>query len=382
MISTSPHQYRMQAAALGITQEVVRHAIEQAEIVERQGLPAVLTIRHLAHLTGADYKYLRSIVSRAHDGYAPFTIRKRSGGKRLIAAPEPELLAVQRWIARHVLLKRPVHPASMAYARGASPLVCANRHVGARWLVKLDIHDFFESISERRVYFAFRECGYQPLVAFELARLCTRVHSPPHPTMSPEWQSSRRDTPGVISSYADPRIGHLPQGAPTSPMLSNVVSRPLDELLDRLAHRDGLVYTRYSDDVVFSTDRELTRRQVRTLVTDSTRIFAAFGHVVHRKKMTVAPPGSRKLVLGLLVDGDEARLSRAYRSRIETHLRGLEKFGLAEHAAARRFTSIWGMIRHIEGLIAHACAVDRKYGDSLCARLTETLNKSGWSNRP
>jgi RNA-directed DNA polymerase len=217
MISTSPHHYRMQAAALGITQEVVRHAIEQAEIVERQGLPAVLTIRHLAHLTGANYEYLRSIVSRAHDGYAPFTIRKRSGGKRLIAAPEPQLLAVQRWIARHVLLKRPVHPASMAYARGASPLLCANRHVGARWLVKLDIHDFFESISERRVYFAFHECGYQALVAFELARLCTRVRSPPNPTMPPEWQSLRRNTPGVISSYADPRIGHLPQGAPMAP---------------------------------------------------------------------------------------------------------------------------------------------------------------------
>jgi RNA-directed DNA polymerase len=381
MISTSPHHYRQQAASLGITREVVQRAIEQAAAVERQGLPAILTIRHLANLTGADYKYLRSIVARARDGYTPFTIRKRSGGKRLIAAPEPQLLAVQRWIARHVLLKRPVHSTSMAYARGASPMACANRHVGARWLVKLDIHDFFESIPERRVYFAFRECGYQPLVAFELARLCTRVHSPTHPTMPPEWQSSRRDTPGVISSYAHPLIGHLPQGAPTSPMLSNVVSRPLDELLDRLAHRDGLVYTRYSDDVVFSTDRDLGRRQVRTLVKDATRIFAAFGHMVHQKKITVAPPGSRKLVVGLLVDGSEARLSRAYRSRIETHLHGLEKFGLADHAAARRFTSIWGMIRHIEGLISHTCAVDPKHGASLRVRLTEALNKSGWSDR-
>lgn len=116
MISVSPHHYRKQATTLGIAQEVVRRAIEQAETVERQGLPAVLTIRHLAHLTGADYKYLRSIVTRAHDGYAPFTISKRSGGKRLIAAPEPQLLAVQRWIARHVLLSarfipraRPTH---------------------------------------------------------------------------------------------------------------------------------------------------------------------------------------------------------------------------------------------------------------------------------
>jgi RNA-directed DNA polymerase len=149
MISTSPHQYRKKAEALGIPQELVRRAVQQSETVERQGLPAILTLRHLAHLTGADYKYLCSIVARVRDGYASFTIRKRSGGKRLIATPEPQLLAVQRWIARQVLLKRPTHPASMAYARGASPLACASRHLGARWLVKLDIHDFFESISAR-----------------------------------------------------------------------------------------------------------------------------------------------------------------------------------------------------------------------------------------
>jgi RNA-directed DNA polymerase len=285
MITASPHHYRRRADALGISQQVVQRAIEQAEVAERQGLPAILTIRHLAHLTGADYKYLRSIIARAHDGYTPFTIRKRSGGQRLIAAPEPQLLAVQRWIARQVLLNRQVHPASTAYARGASPLACAKRHIGARWLVKLDIHDFFESISERRVYFAFRECGYQPLVAFELARLCTRVHPAHHPVIEPEWFSYRRHE-GIISLYANGQIGHLPQGAPTSPMLSNLVSRPLDELLDRLAHRNGLIYTRYSDDLVFSTGRDLTRRHIKTLLNDVARVFAGFGHAVHRQLCT------------------------------------------------------------------------------------------------
>ena len=393
MISVSPHQYQKMADALGISQQVAQRAIKQAETVERRGLPAILTIRHLAHHTGADYKYLRAIIARTQDGYTTFTIRKRSGGQRLIAVPEPQLLAVQRWIARRVLLERSVHPASMAYARGASPLACARRHLGSRWLVKLDIHDFFESISERRVYFAFRECGYQPLVAFELARLRTRVHAEHHPVISPEWLSARRDGPGVISSYAYARIGHLPQGAPTSPMLSNLVSRPLDELLDQFAHQNELVYTRYSDDVVFSTAKDLTRRDVGTLVNNVSRVFAAFGHAVHRKKIAVAPPGSRKIVLGLLVDGDEARLSRAYRTRIEArlsrayrtrienHLRGIKKFGLAEHAAARHFSSIWGMVRHIEGLIAHARSVDPRYGDALRAHLTQTPNERGWINR-
>jgi RNA-directed DNA polymerase len=245
-------------------------------------------------------------------------------------------------------------------------------------LVKLDIHDFFESISERRVYFAFRGCGYQPLVSFELARLCTRVHSTYAP-IPPGWRSSRREEAGVIRSYADARLGHLPQGAPTSPMLSNIVSEPLDSLLEMIGQRDGLIYTRYSDDVVFSSDSDLTHRKVRTLVHDVARVFAAFGHVLHRKKVTIAPPGARKLVLGLLVDGEQARLSRAYRTRIETHLRGIELFGLAGHAATRHFASVWGMVRHVEGLVAHAFAVDQVYGAQMKQRLSRALAALGWS---
>ncbi|WP_288991060.1 reverse transcriptase family protein [uncultured Sphingopyxis sp.] len=319
------------------------------------------------------------IVSRSEDGYKPFTIRKKSGGGRLIAAPEPQLLSVQRWISRNVLANRPVHSSSMAYAPGASPLKCAARHVGARWLLKFDIHDFFESISEDRVYWAFRSCGYQPLIAFELARICTRVHSP-YVQIDSRWRSGRTHGPAEITAYSDDRLGHLAQGAPTSPMLSNLVSEPMDDLLAKIARERGLVYTRYSDDVVFSTGTTITRREVRNLVHDVKRVFNSFGHLLHRKKVVIAPPGARKLVLGLLVDGDEVRLSREYRARVESHVRGIEKFGLAEHAASRHFTSVWGMVRHVGGLIAHSRAVDQTYGDSMQLRLSAALEASGWSD--
>lgn len=377
MISASPHQYRQVAQSLGVDPDVVERAIEQARLPERLGLPPLLTLRHLSHVTGANYKYLRSIVSRKHDGYRPFTIKKRNGSGRLIACPEPGLISVQRWIARRILARRPVHHASMAYAPGNSPADCARRHLGARWLVKFDIHDFFESISETRVYFVFRDCGYQPLIAMELARLCTRVHSS-HTSTSARWRSNRR-TAGTISVYDDPRLGHLPQGAPTSPMLANLVSLPLDTMLERIGERFGLVYTRYSDDVVFSTGGDLTRKQVLTLIHDVSRTFAAFGHQLHRKKITVAPPGSRKLVLGLLVDGNMVRLSRTYRGRLDAHVRGIERFGLAEHAASRRFSSIWGMLRHVGGLIAHASSVDAAYGAALRTRLSRAVAAEGWT---
>ncbi|MEP9358766.1 reverse transcriptase family protein [Sphingomonas sp. KR3-1] len=378
MIGASPHQYRANALAAGLSSQTIQHVLAQAERVERNGVPAILTLRHLAHITGADYKYLRAIVSRSEDGYTPFTIRKKTGGSRLIASPEPQLLSVQRWIARQVLANRPVHICSMAYARGASPLKCASRHIGARWLFKFDIHDFFESISEDRVYSIFRSCGYQPLIAFELARICTRVHSA-YASIPPRWQSRRVHGPTEITAYSDDRLGHLPQGAPTSPMLSNLVSEPMDDLLASLARSQGLVYTRYSDDVVFSTSDDITRREIRDLLNDITRIFASFGHRLHRKKITIAPPGARKLVLGLLVDGSQVRLSREYRARLEGHVRGIETFGLAEHAASRHFASIWGMVRHIGGLIAHAKAVDGPFGDAMALRLSTALTALGWS---
>ncbi len=106
-----------------------------------------------------------------------------------------------------------------AYARGASPIKCAKHHLGARWLVKIDIHDFFESISERRVYFAFRSCGYQPLVSFELARITTRVSSGKS-IKEEQWHINQSEIPPGDRCLQDGHNGHLPQGAPTSPLLS------------------------------------------------------------------------------------------------------------------------------------------------------------------
>ncbi len=114
MTTVSPHQYREQARLLGLSAETIDNALAQAREVERRGFLPILSLKHLAHLTGAPYGYLRSIVSRGHDGYKPFVIRKRSGGQRLIAAPEPILLEVQRWISKNILARHTVHTASMS----------------------------------------------------------------------------------------------------------------------------------------------------------------------------------------------------------------------------------------------------------------------------
>ena len=85
-------------------------------------------------------------------------------------------MQVQRWIAAHILNPLPVHHCSFAFKPGSSIIKCAARHTGARWLVKMDIAGFFSSISEIQVYRVFLSLGYQPLVAFELARLSLQEH--------------------------------------------------------------------------------------------------------------------------------------------------------------------------------------------------------------
>jgi RNA-directed DNA polymerase len=377
MIFASPNLYRKIGAERSVDPTIVERALQQAQPPESQGLPAILTLRHLAHLTGADYRYLRRIVERSSDPYKPFLIRKRRGGARAISAPEPQLAAVQKWIATNVLNNLHPHAASHAYAPKSSPARCAARHLGAAWVIKVDIHDFFESISERAVYAVFRSAGYQPLAAFELARLCTRQ---PHgqEMRNSKWHIERR-TSGSIKPYQTWAMGHLPQGAPSSPMLANLASWGLDVKLQALADRNTLTYTRYSDDIIFSADRSFSAKRAGTLLAEVERIFRAFGHKLHRKKVSIAPPGARKIVLGLLVDGDHLRLTKNYRARLADHIRGVEKFGLRAHAESRHFASIWGMVRHIYGLLSYAAAVEGADATrSLRGRLQTALQSEGW----
>lgn len=374
MTSVPPHLYRKHAPQ-DLDPAIVDRALHQLRAVEINGIPGILSLRHLAYLTKSDYLYLRSITSRQTDAYRTFTIRKRSGGGRLIAAPQPELMALQRWVSKEVLANVTPHVASHAYARKSSPLKCAKLHVGATWLIKVDIHDFFESITERRVFFAFREMGYQPLVAFELARICTRVKVD-LPLRDIRFAAARR-TVG-IKKYNHSQMGYLPQGAPTSPMLANLVSFEMDRKLTEFGAETGLTYTRYSDDLIFSSARNLSHRTAETYVAVISRIINSFGHDVHRRKTTIAPPGARKVVLGLLVDDTGVRLQRETRDRAADHVRGIEKFGLAAHATERHFASLWGMVRHIHGLLKYMNSVQPEIAGPLLARLEAVLAREKW----
>ncbi len=366
-----PNLYQQEGRSRGIDDVALAEAIRRAHVVQNRGLPAILSLGHLAERTATEYSYLRSLVARSENPYRTFAIRKKPRGYRLICVPSAPLLRVQRWLNRYVLGKLSPHASSQAYAPHCSPGKCANMHVGARWLIKIDIRQFFESIDERQVYAVYNTCGYEPLVAFELARLSTRIPDPEHRSLRARW-AVHNPHRYSIREYRTGSIGHLPQGAPTSPMLANLAMRRFDEVTQELARVYGLTYTRYSDDLTFSTgSASFGRSTAEKVITRMYGVIRSFDLEPHSSKTNIVPPGARRIVLGLTIDGDRPRLRREFRRMLECHVHYITRFGYTRHAHKRRFSSALGLYRYLEGLIAYACQVDPAFGHMMRDKLAQ-----------
>ena len=382
MSSWRPQHYRREALERGANPTIVDHATRTGAhtVAQHQDRPPVLSLRHLAHMADVPYNLLRAVVSRGgFDPYRLFRIRKRATTEckryRVICIPDPALLRAQSWIAQNILRTATPHHASTAFAKGNDIVSAAQVHHNARWLIKLDVENFFESITEIAAYRVFFFLGYQPLVAFELARLCTRVRGRPESCKNPRWRS--RSWKYIISAYTTRELGYLPQGAPTSPMLSNLSVAALDEDIDVIAAVHGLRYSRYADDITLSTPcRSFSRPQAVEVIGKVYRAMGRHGLSPNRGKTQIRPPGSRKIVLGLLVDGSKPRLTHEFKSRLRMHLYYLNhsNFGPAQHAENRGFDSIIGLRAHVRGLIAHAQRVEPEYADTRLAQ----FDKIAW----
>ena len=328
-------------------------------------LPPILTLGHLAHLTGAQYRYLRQIVSRKRNPYEAFSVDKRQGGFRVVVIPDPQLMAVQRWITRNILNHVNPHERSFAFAPGTSILQCAQEHCGCRWLLKFDVRRFFESISEDNIFRVFRRMGYQPLISFELARICTRERLPARVQQQARWQYDASKYSEILC-YQAGILGHLPQGTPTSPMLANLASYRLDCTIQKVAEGYDMVYTRYADDIALSTKREdFSRKDAGEIIGRVYSILRKYRFQPHTAKTHVSPPGARKIVLGLLVDGNRPRLSRDFRNRLERHHWGIQKHGLESHATYIGFKSPFSFYHHVKGLVSFAKQVDPDWTEKL-----------------
>jgi hypothetical protein len=226
--------------------------------------------------------------------YRRFTIPKRDGSERAIWAPLPKLKAAQRWILEHVVERLPVHGKSHGFLAGRSIATNAAAHVGSKIILKVDLKDFFPTITFRRAKGIFRKAGYRDQVATLMALICTEAPR----------EIVVRDGKTYYVALG-PRC--LPQGAPTSPAITNTLCLRLDRRLTALAAKLGWRYTRYADDLTFSLpDAHAGKPRLGALLGSIGRVAVDEGFQVHPKKTRITRSGSRQRVTGLVVNGPGA----------------------------------------------------------------------------
>jgi len=313
-------------------------ATDQAQLA-RYGLPVWDNETALAGALDLELKALRhfsmhSAKDRATH-YVTFGIAKRSGGERLIMAPKARLKRLQRRLDALLVSKLPASEFAHGFRRKRSVRSNAEPHVGRGVILQLDLKDFFGSIHFGRVRGLLISLGYGYPVATALAALMTEA--PRQPVLV-----------GGIRYFppAGPRA--CPQGAPTSPGLSNAVVVKMDRRLAGLARRYGFAYTRYADDLTFSGDDIDAAHALRLL---AQRVVEDEGFEVNHDKTRIKRSGTRQTVTGVVVN-DVLGLSRQERRRLRAAIHRYAAAHAAGSADAAQLARLDGKVAYLSMLNA------------------------------
>jgi retron-type reverse transcriptase len=336
------------------TADVDRYDIDDPEgRRDANAAPALADAGALAAALGLSIPRLRWLVYHreveTHSHYHFWTVPKRDGTPRLISAPKPDLKAAQAWIARHITERLPVHGACHGFLPGRSTASNAAVHAGASVVIKLDIRDFYPSIVLPRVKGLFRKAGYGEQVATLLALLCTE---PPREVMIIRGQ--RRYV------AVGPRA--IPQGAPTSPSISNALPLAMDCRLAGLAASLGVRYTRYADDLTFSWHGAVEKAPISRLKHAVSRVVADEGFAIKEPKTRIMRAGRRQRITGLVVNGAPGAPAARVPRELVRKLRVLLHRRESGHATRES-------LEEIRGLAAYIYMCDRRRGRGFLDRV-------------
>ncbi|WP_101688595.1 retron St85 family RNA-directed DNA polymerase [Dysgonomonas massiliensis] len=255
----------------------------------------IFDLYHLACLIGIKYHILLKMSHSSKHFYYDFTIKKRNGDDRVISAPFPSLKYTQKWIYQNILAKAPISPHAKGFVPNLSLLNNAEPHLHQNAILQMDIANFFPSISWKRVYNVFKNIGYNNRISAALTNLCCKHNS-------------------------------LPQGAPTSPILSNIILSKLDKRLSKLAEKHSLTYTRYADDITFSG--YIIPNELINIIS---YIIEDEGFIVNNNKTRIARGNKKKIVTGISVNSEYLTIPRKKKREIRQAIYYIKTKGLSSH---------------------------------------------------
>lgn len=288
------------------------------ELLRLLNLPVIETIHDLAGLLHLDPARLTGIALKINYCYKRYRIPKRDGSERLIEQPTKELKAIQAWILRNILDQLSASNNATAYKRGTTLLNNVVPHESNRYFFCVDIEDFFPSVTIGKIFRVFKVVGYSPRISLLLASLCSSGKG-------------------------------LPQGGVTSPALSNLTSSLMDKRLSGLCARHNVNYTRYADDMTFSSNNpKILVRVSGTIV----KIIQSQGYYINQKKLKFLGPHNSCKITGLVKNSSTP------------------KFGIGNHKKKRMRAVMHSIVRNkftdpqyknesaIDGWLAYLKCVD------------------------
>ena len=277
---------------------------------------------------GYPAKTLYGLSNNLENHYHNVFIPKSDGTKRKLSVPDLILKNVQRSIVDNILAYYPISKYATAYKVGSSVQKNARPHINKKNILKLDIEGFFDNIIYSKVKdIVFYEEKYSEPIRILLTMLCYYRES-------------------------------LPQGAPTSPAITNIIMYEFDEKIGAYCIEKGISYTRYCDDMTFSG--EFDEKEIITLVKEELRKLGLF---LKNRKTVVINSTKRQTVTGIVVN-EKLNLTKEYKKKIRQEIYYIEKFGLESHTKRQGIADSTGYLTSLKGRIAfvlQTCPTDSEF---------------------
>lgn len=315
-------KYIENALALNHSEDFTKDTVDYATKLINKDLPVLFSLPHLCLASTVSIKNTIEICySSRIDYYKRFKVKKRRGGYRVIQTPSNELKYLQKWILKNILEKIPSHQCCKGFDKLSSIKKNAESHLNAECILKIDLLRFFDSINEKRVYGIFKSLGYQKNLSVSLAKICTIKQNDTF------YKSFKKNEDNLLKYLLFKDEGILPQGAPTSPKLANLILRNLDLRLYKLCSKKNVKYSRYADDLTFSGKKEdlVHLKKIIYKIIYSENLFVNLG----KTKFLVR--GNSYFVTGLSVHNNEVKVIKRKKKEIEHHLYHCIKNGVMGH---------------------------------------------------
>jgi RNA-directed DNA polymerase len=286
--------FTKKAQEFNIPENVMLGLLSYSKNLVDYNIPAIYDLKHLSYLTGYRESYLTRIITRPQNFYRTFKIAKKNGHSREITEPLPGLKAIQYWILSNVIEVSSPNKFNNAYSKGKSIVTNAKYHTKQRMVLNMDIEKYFDNIKYGIVLGFFSNLGYNNIVSKALATLCTLNDG-------------------------------LPQGSPSSPYLSSLLTVDIDKKLFAFCRDWGLRYSRYADDITISGSFH-----PGTIISGVKKILGEFNFIANESKTRIKKQHQRQMVTGLVVNRKLSVKQDDLRS-IRQSMHYINKYGLDSH---------------------------------------------------